>query len=104
MHKQDKAIVWPAYFDQTKTRKEGRRVAKSLSVQYPKIDEIREAAQKLGLKPEVSVEKGFPKAPWHKGGMMEVEKKRAKEQILNSIAVQLVKARSTIASAPTKKK
>lgn len=104
MRKQEKAIVWPAYFDQTKTRKEGRRVSRNLGVPYPKIDELQEAAQKLGLKPEVSVDMGFPKTPWQKGGMMKVEKKRAKEQIINSIARQLVKARSASASAPAEKK
>jgi len=104
VRKQDKAIVWPAYFDQTKTRKEGRRVSKNLSVPYPKIDEIQEAAQKLGLKPEVLVDMGFPKTPWQKGGMMKVEKKIPKEQVISSIARQLIKARSAAVSAPSKKK
>ena len=45
MRKQDKAIIWPAYFDQAKTRKKGRRVPKNMAVQSPKILEIQEAAQ-----------------------------------------------------------
>ena len=48
MRKQDKAIIWPAYFDQTKTRKNGRRVSKNLAVPNPKIEELQEAAKKLG--------------------------------------------------------
>jgi signal recognition particle subunit SRP19 len=94
MREQDKAIVWPAYFDQAKTRKEGRRVPKSLAVQSPKIQEIEEAAEKLGLKHELAAEAGYPRTPWVKTGMMMVEKKGSKEQVLGKIAKQLLKIRS----------
>jgi signal recognition particle subunit SRP19 len=94
MRKQDKAILWPAYFDSAKTRKEGRRVPKNLAVQSPKILEITEAAVKLGLKHEVAAEAGFPKTPWVKTGMIMVEKKGTKEQVIKKIAKQLLKIRS----------
>jgi signal recognition particle subunit SRP19 len=94
MRKQDKAIIWPAYFDQTKTRKNGRRVPKNLAVPSPKIEEIHEAAGKLGLKNEVVATTGYPKTPWQKTGSILVEKKSPKEQILKKMAKQLVKARS----------
>jgi signal recognition particle subunit SRP19 len=94
MRKQDKAIIWPAYFDLTKTRKEGRRVQKSLAVQSPKIMEVQEAVQKLGLEFELVAGKGYPKMPWSKAGMLLVEKKWSKEQIINRIAKQLLKARN----------
>jgi len=94
MRKQDKAIIWPAYFDQAKTRKKGRRVPKNIAVQSPKILEIQEAAQKLSLKPEVVLDKGFPKTPWAKTGMLLVEKKGSKEQVISRIAKQLLKTRS----------
>jgi signal recognition particle subunit SRP19 len=94
MRKQDKAIIWPAYFDSARTRKEGRRVPKSLAVQSPKIMEIKEAAEKLGLKHEIAVEAGYPKTPWFKTGMIMVEKKGSKEQVIQKIAKQLLKIRS----------
>ena len=94
MRKQEKAIIWPAYFDQTKTRKNGRRIPKNMAVQSPKILEIQEATQKLGLKLEVVADKGYPKTPWAKTGMLLVEKKGSKEQVINRIAKQLLKARS----------
>jgi signal recognition particle subunit SRP19 len=94
VRKQDKTIIWPAYFDLAKTRKKGRRVPKNLAVQSPKILEIKEAAEKLGLKHEVIVEKGYPKTPWLKTGMIMVEKKSSKEQIIKKIAKQLLKIRS----------
>jgi signal recognition particle subunit SRP19 len=98
MRKQDKAIIWPAYFDLAKTRKKGRRVPKNLAVQSPKIGEIKEAAEKLGLKHEIAMEAGYPKTPWFKTGMIMVEKKGSKEQTIKKIAKQLL----TIRSEPSK--
>jgi signal recognition particle subunit SRP19 len=94
MRKQDKIIIWPAYFDQAKTRNEGRRVPKSLAVPSPKFLEVQEAAQKIGLELEVVPGKGYPKTPWMKAGMLLVEKKGSKEQVINRIAKQLQKTRN----------
>jgi signal recognition particle subunit SRP19 len=94
MRKLEKIIIWLAYFDQAKTRKEGRRVPKSLAVPSPKILEVQEAAQKLGLDFEVVADKGYSKTPWTKTGMLLVEKKGSKEQVINRIAKQLLKARN----------
>ena len=94
MRKLDKAIIWPIYFDASKTRKKGRRVPKNLAVQSPKIAEVKEAADKLGLKNEVNLEAHFPKTHWAKTGMLLVEKKEAKEKIIQKIAKQLVKIKS----------
>ena len=98
MRKQDKAIIWPAYFDQTKTRKEGRRVPKNLAVQSPKILEVKEAVDRLGLRNEVNLEAHFPQMPWAKTGMLLVEKKEAKEKMIQKIAKQLVKIKSAPAT------
>jgi signal recognition particle subunit SRP19 len=95
MRKQDKAIVWPAYFDVSKTRKEGRRVPKSLAVQSPKIVEVAAAAASLGLKHDIVVDAGYPKTPWVKTGMLMVEKAGSKEQTVKRIAKQLLKVRSS---------
>jgi signal recognition particle subunit SRP19 len=94
MRKQEKIIIWPAYFDQAKTRKNGRRVPKNLAVHSPKILELQEAVQKLGLEFEVVMDKGYPKTPWAKTGMLLVEKKGSKEQVINQIAKQLVQAQA----------
>jgi len=94
MRKLDKAIIWPVYFDCNKTRKDGRRVSKNIAVQSPKILEIKEAADKLGLQNDVNLEAHFPKAPWAKSGMLLVEKQEAKERIIQKLAKQLLKIRS----------
>jgi signal recognition particle subunit SRP19 len=94
MRKLDKAIIWPIYFDASKTRKKGRRVPKNLAMQSPKIQELKEAVDVLGLKNEVNLEAHFPKIHWAKTGMLLVEKKEAKEKIIQKIAKQLVKIKS----------
>ncbi len=94
MRKLDKAIIWPAYFDLGKTRKDGRRVPKNLAVQSPKITEIQEAVNRLGLENETNFDAHFPRTPWVKSGMLLVEKKEAKEKIIIKIAKQLLKIRS----------
>ena len=94
MRKQDKIIVWPAYFDSTKTRGDGRRVPKSLGVSSPKVLEIKEAVEKLGLGCEVVLDAGYPKTPWLKKGMLLVTKKESKEKVIRKIGEQLLKIRS----------
>jgi len=103
MRKQDKAIIWPAYFDGGKTRKEGRRVNKALAVSSPKVTEIEEAATKLGLKHELIPDKGYPRTPWAKPGMLLVEKKGSKEQVIAAIAKHLQKSRGEAAKQDLKK-
>ncbi len=93
MRKQDKTIIWPIYFNQAKTRKEGRRVPKELAVKSPRITEITAAVCKLGLEHEVVAEASYPKMPWVKTGMILVEKTGSKEQAIKKIAEQLLKLR-----------
>jgi signal recognition particle subunit SRP19 len=100
VRKQEKVIIWPAYFDQSKTRKDGRRVSKSLALHNPKIDEVELAVQKLGLKHEVVADAGYPKTPWIKTGMILVEKQGSKEQVIQRIAGKI----SKIERKPLKKK
>ncbi len=94
LRKQEKAIIWPSYFDSAKTRSQGRRVSKNLAVPSPKVEEIEEAASRLGLEHEAVPEKGYPKTPWNKMGTLLVEKQGSKEQVINKIAKQIQKARN----------
>ena len=94
MRKQDKIILWPVYFDSTKTRGDGRRVPKSLAVPSPKILEIKEAVKKIGLSCEVVLDAGYPKTPWLKKGMLLVTKKESKEKVIRKIGKHLLKIRS----------
>ena len=95
MRQQEKIIIWPAYFDSTKTRNDGRRVPKNLAVPSPRIVEVNEAADRLGLPLELIVDAGYSKTPWLKTGMILIKKKDSKGQIVSLIAKQLLKMRST---------
>ncbi len=103
MRKLDKAIIWPIYFDINKSREEGRRVPKNQAVISPKIAEIKEAADKLGLQNEIRLEAHFPRTPWSKSGMLLVEKKEPKEAIIKRLAKQLVKVKSQQQQLPAKR-
>jgi len=93
MRKQDKIILWPAYFDSTKTRTEGRRVPKSLAIPSPKLEEIRKAVEKTGLLPEVVSDAGHPSAPWKKDGLIAVPKKGSKTKTIRRVAKELLNIR-----------
>jgi signal recognition particle subunit SRP19 len=94
MRKQDKVIIWPAYFDLSRSRIEGRRVPKNIAVASPRVTEIKEAAEKLGLSCELVPDYGYPRTPYVKVGMLLVEKKGSKNQTATMIGKQLLKMRS----------
>jgi len=93
MRKQDKVILWPAYFDSTRTRTEGRRVPKNLAVPSPKLEELQKAAERIGLHSEAVLEAKCPSAPWQKTGMILVSKKGSKTRIIREIAKELLNIR-----------
>ncbi len=93
MRKQDKVILWPAYFDSTKTRREGRKVPKTLAVPSPKVSELKEAAEKLGLEHELIPDAFYPKTPWLRTGMLLIAKKETKNRTLKEVAKQLRRIR-----------
>jgi|SRR5271157_4166061 len=94
MRQQEKIVIWPAYFDSSKTRNDGRRVPKNLAVPSPKLIEVKEAVDKVGLTGEIVADVGFPQTPWSKTGMVLVKKKGSKNEVVLLIAKQLLKMRS----------
>lgn len=93
MRKKDKIVVWPVYFDSTKTRAEGRSVPKSLAVSSPRLDEIRKAVERTGLRPDVVSDAAHPSNPLRKTGLVFVPKKGSKTQTLRNIAKELLNIR-----------
>jgi signal recognition particle subunit SRP19 len=94
MRQQEKVIIWPAYFDSTRTRKQGRRVPKNLASSSPQIQEIKTVAEKLQLNCEFVADVAYPNTPWLKSGMILVKKKNTKSELIKSIAKQLLKTRN----------
>jgi len=93
MRKQNKIVLWPVYFDFTKTRLEGRRVPKSLATPSPRLEELRKAVERLGLRPEIVADVAHPSSPWQKTGLLTVPKKGYKSEILRRIAKELLNIR-----------
>lgn len=94
MRKQDKVVLWPVYFDSTKTRLEGRKVPKGLAVPAPTLEEIRKAAMLLGLRPEIVSDAAYPSFSRQKTGLVTVPKKESKTQIIRKIAEKMLLSRS----------
>ena len=89
-----KSIVWPANLDSTKTRLEGRRLAKGLSVQAPRVDELAEAARRLSIQAEVTPQKSRPRNWWEKTGYIIVPKRNTRTELLKSLAGEVRKIRA----------
>ncbi len=89
MRKQKKIVVWPVYFDSSKTRSGGRKVAKSVAVPNPNLTELQEAAENLRLEPEMKANVSHPAFPWRKTGLMLLNKSGTKMQTLTKLAVEI---------------
>lgn len=93
MRKRDKIVVWPVYFDSTKSRAEGRRVIKSLAVSSPGLEDIRKAVESVNLQAEVVMDAAHPGNPLRKTGLLHVPKKGSKTETLRKIAEELTNVR-----------
>lgn len=94
MQKKNRIILWPAYFDSTKTRLQGRRIPKGMAVPSPRLDELQKAAQKSGLQVEATPELRHPHAPWQKTGLILVTKNVNKTNIIRRVAKELSSMRT----------
>ncbi len=87
--------VWSSYFDQTLSRKYGRRLPRELSVPDPKPTEVLEACKSLGYECEIE-EKRYPRA-WYKPSalvVVRVPRDVSKYEVVKSIGRRLVEMRA----------
>jgi len=84
-----KLVLYPRFFDASKTRAEGRRVPADLAKPEPHAGDIAEAAKTLGLNPVLEKDAAHPLAWWEKSGRVLVDKKWKKEETLKRIAKRL---------------
>ena len=80
----NKIVIYPIYFNEKYSRIEGRRVKKDLAFQ-PKIEKIKEVAEKLGYKTEIE-EKAYPRYWWKEKGRLLINTKDKKTIIIKKIA------------------
>lgn len=86
-------VVWPIYFDKSKSRAQGRRVPRELAIKSPKLSELISVAQSLGLSAEVVEDAAYPTEPWYRQGIIVVEKREQKTNLLKKMAKALKKLR-----------
>jgi signal recognition particle subunit SRP19 len=101
MKDKGKLVIWPVYLDQTKSRSSGRIISRKNAIKEPQLNEIKEAARKLGLNPEVEPEKAYPKAWWEVSGRVLVDDKGPKSVIAKQIALSIKKIRGHEVSTKT---
>jgi len=88
MPEKDKLVIWPIYFDASRTRIEGRMVSLQDAVNEPDLDMVITAALKSGFKPEIERDRRHPKT-WHQeeaSGRVLIAKKGPKSAVLKRIA------------------
>jgi len=66
-------VIWPAYLDASKSRREGRRVPADLAVEEPTADEIAEAVGQVGYDAVIERDVAYPRQPWEQTGRVRVE-------------------------------
>ena len=94
MKLREKVVVWPANLDSSKSRKQGRKLAKGLAVQAPRLDEVHEAARRLAMDAEPTPGKSRPATWWERGGLLIFPKKGSRSTLLRSLAVEIKKIRA----------
>ncbi|MBS3816867.1 MAG: signal recognition particle subunit SRP19/SEC65 family protein [Candidatus Thermoplasmatota archaeon] len=83
-------IIYPEYFDKSKSRSEGRRVPTELSVSSPKLKEIGAILDSLDIPNRLEKYQHHP-ASWYEGnGRVFIPKQKgSKQEILKIIAEKL---------------
>ncbi len=104
MKLQGKIIVWPANLDSSKSRKEGRKLTKGDTLQGPRLDEIKDAANRLSLENEIVPGKSRPSVWWEKSGYLILPRKGPKADLLRSLAGEIKKIRATKAGQEKERK
>lgn len=90
MRKDPRIRIYPEYLDATLTRAQGRRLPQKYAVEKPSLLELKIAAQKLGLEPEVDQEKAYSRRWFEPRGLVylrhpDPESRVPKTQLLRSL-------------------
>jgi signal recognition particle subunit SRP19 len=93
MMERQRRVIWPAYIDGLKTRKQGRVLAKKDSVRAPGVKEILRVAAEMGLKPSSEDEKMYPRGWWEQRGCVLIESNITKREALRQIAHRIKNTR-----------
>ncbi|HVP23135.1 MAG TPA: signal recognition particle subunit SRP19/SEC65 family protein [Conexivisphaerales archaeon] len=88
-----KQVFWLDYFDSALSREEGRRVSLPLATRGPTVDELAQAARRLGYEPHVEKAR-HPARPTKPSGYIQIAKKAGKKVTLLALAKSLAEGRA----------
>jgi signal recognition particle subunit SRP19 len=89
-------VIWSAALDSTKSRSQGRCLAKSQAIQAPRVDELENAAKKLSYDPQPSPHSALPSRWWEKTGFILVTRgDKARSKVLRDLAAEIRKIRGS---------
>jgi len=88
-------VIWPAYFDATLSRREGRRVPRSLAVDEPTVDEVAEAVGQVGYDAVIERDVSYPRQHWTASGRVLVKdaEDAGKSDLLQAVAAYVTALR-----------
>jgi len=93
-YKGEKVTVWPEYIDATRPRRLGRKISLREAVKKPSLEEVRRAAEELGLDPIVEEDVKYPRNWMYSKGVVMVSKAKPKTVLLRDIARRIRERRA----------
>ncbi len=82
-------ILWPAYFDSSKKRSQGRRVPVRLALDNPTSAELVETCRALSLKALPQEGERYPRSWWDDADPVLVETAGTKSKLLLHVAAKM---------------
>lgn len=89
MRKRGKMVIWPSYLEGSLSRRDGRRVPKTLARRGVTAEDVYRAAQELGLNPELKRDAANPRIPWRRVGLVLVDGRMPKTRLLKELALRI---------------
>ena len=86
---EDKYVIWPSYFDNSLSRREGRKLSKKYAVDKPSLELISKAAKSLGLNPILEKNCKYPAKHWKTDGRILIDKKDTKLKLIRLIVTRI---------------
>ena len=89
----DEVIIWPSFIDANLTRSKGRRLPKRDCVRSPDVNEMLEAAERLGIEARIE-KKAYPRS-WHlEKKALVLGEKRPRREILQRLSREVRQSRA----------
>jgi signal recognition particle subunit SRP19 len=89
--KEGLVVLYPEYFDSRLTRKQGRRVPKSIARENPTLEALLKAVREAdtGFEPRAEPKSAYSPRWWEKRGRVLVKRKYSKQKTLLMVAKKL---------------